>query len=30
MDTTILVRTAAGVLAVSVLAVIAYRRKQKA
>ena len=30
MDTTVLVRTAAGVLAVVVLAVIAYRRKQKA
>ena len=30
MDTTVVVRTAAGVLAVAVLAVIAYRRKQKA
>lgn len=30
MDTTVLVRTAAGVLAVVVLAVIAYRRKQQA
>ncbi len=30
MDTTIVVRTAAGVLAAAVLAIIAYRRKQKA
>ncbi len=30
MDTTTLVRTVAGVLAVVVLALIAYRRKQKA
>ena len=30
MDTTVVVRTAAGVLAVAVLAIIAYRRKQKA
>ena len=30
MDATVLVRTAAGVMAVVVLAVIAYRRKQQA
>ena len=30
METTIVVRTAAGVLAAAVLAIIAYRRKQKA
>ena len=30
MDTTVVVRTAAGVLAAAVLAIIAYRRNQKA
>ena len=30
MDTSLLVRTIAGVLAVAVLSVIVYRRKQKA